>query len=81
MLFLLATLAATAATPSIVRMPGPAFAPGRCNLGITYAKDGAKPRSDVRRLGEEPPANEYLTVLRSAGGCPEPAVVRTGIGR
>jgi hypothetical protein len=84
MLFLLATLAAasaTSATPSVVHVPGPAVAPGRCGLGLTYTKEAAKPHSGLHRLNEEPPANEYLTVIRMAGGCPEAPIVRTGIGR
>ncbi|HEX5181802.1 MAG TPA: hypothetical protein VFW19_01495 [Allosphingosinicella sp.] len=78
MLFLLATLAASA-TPTVVRIPEPA-APARCGAHVTYAKDGAKTHG-LRRLGEEPPASEYLAVDRFIGGCPAPAVVRTGIGR
>ncbi|HEY1606620.1 MAG TPA: hypothetical protein VGF77_13590 [Allosphingosinicella sp.] len=79
MLFLLASLAASAATPKVVRIPEPA-APPRCGAHVTYAKDGAKTHG-LHRLGEEPPASEYLAVDRLIGGCSAPAVVRTGIGR
>jgi hypothetical protein len=34
----------------------------------------------VTRLGEEPTAALALTVYRVVGGCPEPAIIRTGIG-
>jgi hypothetical protein len=80
MLFLLAAFAATGATPSVVRIPEPAAAPASCRpRAITYAKSVSG--HGLRRLGEEPPATEYLAVERHVGGCPEPAVVRTGIGR
>jgi len=80
MLFLLATLAAAGAAPTVVRIPEPAAAADRCApTRPTFAK--GKKGSALRRLGEEPPATEYLAVVRNVGGCPEPAVVRTGIGR
>jgi hypothetical protein len=34
----------------------------------------------VQKLGEQPPANQYLAVDRRVGDCLEPAIVRTGIG-
>jgi hypothetical protein len=80
MLFLIVSLAASTATHSVVRIPEPAAALDRCHTEITYAKT-APPAHVLRRLGEEPPANEYLAVVRMAGGCPTPAVVQTGIGR
>jgi hypothetical protein len=81
MLFLLAAFAAAGASPSVVHIPQPAAAPSSCRpRGITDAK-GVAPQHSLRRLGEEPPAAEYLAVVRNVGGCPEPAVVRTGIGR
>ena len=82
MLFLLASLAAAGAAPTVVIMPEPTAKPVRsCTpQGVTFARQTAKAHG-LRRLGEEPPANEYLTVVRNVGGCPEPAVVRTGIRR
>ncbi|HEX4737896.1 MAG TPA: hypothetical protein VH331_10075 [Allosphingosinicella sp.] len=82
MLFLLATLAtASAATHSVVRIPEPAAVSDRCAApGITYAKNRSV-TNGLRRLGEDPPASQYLAVDRFMGGCPVPAVVRTGIGR
>jgi hypothetical protein len=32
------------------------------------------------RLGDEPSAALALTVYREVGGCPDPAILRTGIG-
>jgi hypothetical protein len=83
MLFLLASLAAAAgATPTIVRSPAPAAKPVRSCMpqGVTFAQQTARSHG-LRRLGEEPPANEYLAVDRNVGGCPAPAVVRTRIVR
>ena len=78
MLFL---LAAFAAAPTVVTLPPKAAPPSHCPVpSLTYAKNGV-PAHGLRRLGEEPPANEYLAVHRQIGGCPEPAVVRTGIRR
>ena len=34
----------------------------------------------MSRLGEEPSAALALAVHREVGGCPDPAIVRTGIG-
>ena len=82
MLFLLASLAAAGAAPTAIRMPEPVAKPVRsCKPhGITFAEQASKSRG-LHRLGEEPPAREYLTVVRNVGGCPIPAIVRTGIGR
>ncbi|MDB5692765.1 MAG: hypothetical protein JWO81_1828 [Alphaproteobacteria bacterium] len=76
MLFLIAALAAAPAAPA-----PKASAPLHClPPTVSYAKGAASAHS-VRRLGEEPPASHYLAVWRVVGGCSEPAVVRTGIGR
>jgi hypothetical protein len=79
MLFLLATLAASTVTPSVVRIPESA-PPARCGTQLRYARSEAK-TPGLHRLGEEPPAKHYLAVDRTIGGCPAPAVLRTGIGR
>lgn len=61
------------ATP--LAIPSPArCAPPR----VTYAGPG-QAATRVQKLGEQPPANQYLAVSRQVGGCPEPAIVRTGI--
>lgn len=86
MLSILVSLAASAAAP----LPPPPRTHSCMSPGITYAnrdrratppqKLGDLPLAP-RKLGELPPAREYLAVVRNVGGCPEPAVVRTGIGR
>jgi hypothetical protein len=83
MLFLLAILAAAqGATPSVVRLPAqPAKASHSClPQGVTFAQQ-TNAIHGLRRLGVEPPASQYLAVDRQVGGCPAPAIVRTGIGR
>ncbi len=39
-----------------------------------------KAHTGVHPLSKEPPANQYLTVLRSFDGCPVPVVLREDIG-
>ena len=61
----------------------PAAVPPRaapCRMpGLTYVgKD--KDIARLQRLGDQPPATHYLAVARHVGGCPAPAIVRTGIG-
>ena len=79
MLFLLASFAAAAGTIPAV---APAAKPVRSCMpqGVTFAEVTAKAHG-FRRLGEEPAANQYLAVDRNVGGCPAPAIVRTGIRR
>jgi hypothetical protein len=78
MLFLLATLAASATTPSVVLIPE-AAAPPRCRPHIIYARN--EKNRGVHRLNQEPPAIAYFAVDREIGGCPIPAVMQTGTGR
>jgi hypothetical protein len=76
---LLIALAAPVAAPA---PPPPAAAPRAptCHLpGVTYADTGGR-ATQPRKLGELPPARHYLAVERHVGGCPEPAIVRSGIG-
>ena len=75
MLFLLVSLAA--ATPALPTKSPPA----RCEVPkVTFAMETER-HAGLRRLGDEPPATQYLAVARHVGGCPAPAAVRTGIGR
>jgi hypothetical protein len=37
-------------------------------------------RGSQRKLGEMPPADQIKTVYRSKDGCPDPLVVRYGVG-
>lgn len=81
MLFLLAILAAASGTTlSVVRLPEAPPKQSCAPPAVTYAQRTAK-SNGVHRLGEEPPAKAYLAVERRVGGCPAPAIVRTGIGR
>jgi hypothetical protein len=43
--------------------------------GAMFAK-GGKQRAGPHRLDQEPPAQAYLTVLRTVGRCPIPATLR-----
>jgi len=83
---LILPLAAVAAAPArepaaqSASPPRPAApAAARCAPPrIAFAGAGAR-GAPARTLGDEPPASHYLAVSREIGGCPEPAVVRTGI--
>ena len=52
--------------------------PGCANADPQYAK--AKQPLKMRKLGEEPAADQYLTVLRLEDGCDKPVKVRESIG-
>ena len=52
-------------------------AEARVSRGALYRSDGA---ADAKRLGDLPPADAILTVLRREDGCEWPVVVRSGIG-
>lgn len=70
-------LVALAAPAAAHAPPLPAL---RCEQrSITYVGK-AKGTGSFQRLGELPPARHYLAVVREVGGCPAPAVVRSGIG-
>ena len=68
-----------AAAPAVVQTPPPPRARSCIAPGLTYARKGRR-AAPPQKLGDEPPAREYLAVVRHVGGCPEPAVVRSGIG-
>jgi len=83
---LIIPLAAVAAAPAQepaapLSSPSPPAAPPQMRCApprVAFA--GAGPAAArARTLGEEPAASHYLAVDRRVGGCPEPAVVRTGI--
>ena len=74
---------AVGAAPQVqVQAPSLALPANRSCLqpGVTLAKEVPVAKR-TQRLGELPPANQYLAVVRQVGGCPEPAIVRSGIGR
>jgi hypothetical protein len=51
--------------------------PGVAAAGSLYDHSGGV---RAQRLGELPPADLILTVLRREGGCERPVIVRYGIG-
>jgi hypothetical protein len=57
-----------------------AAAPAHCDLPRVTFAGPAPVKAQPQKLGEQPPANHYLAVDRNVGGCPAPAIVRTGIG-
>lgn len=76
---LLLSLAASTAAPAAAH-PASAPAPAQCRSpGITYAAPLVY-KAQPQKLGALPPARHYLAVDRHVGGCPAPAVVRSGIG-
>jgi hypothetical protein len=75
---MLSTILIFLAAPAVVQTPPPR-AHSCMPQGITYARKGRR-GTQPQKLGEEPPARQYLAVVRHVGGCPEPAVVRSGIG-
>jgi hypothetical protein len=70
--------AAPHAIPQAPRLSVASTRPCR-DTGVTFAQDG-KVATRPQKLGELPPGSLYLSVVRQVGGCPEPAIVRTGIG-
>ncbi|MBV9930270.1 MAG: hypothetical protein JO013_04920 [Alphaproteobacteria bacterium] len=67
------------AAPAVVRSPAPPRAQTCLPAAITYADKDPR-ATQPQKLGELPPARHYLAVERHVGGCPAPAVVRSGIG-
>jgi len=75
---MLSTILLFLAAPASVQTP-PAPRGLSCKpQGMTYARGGLR-RAKPQKLGDEPAASHYLAVERHVGGCPEPAVVRSGI--
>ena len=73
MFVLMTVLAASAAADA---RPICQNAEPRAAQGALY-RDGA---AEAKRLGDLPPADAILTVLRREDGCERPVVVRSGIG-
>lgn len=59
-------------------VPGVAGMPMCQDSGITRVDETGG--AAMRKLGELPPANHILTVLRTENGCIKPVIVRQGIG-
>jgi hypothetical protein len=77
-LILLAALslpAAADARPALATRDGKPCTPSATLVGGGAQKPG------VRKLGELPPASQILTVYRTVDKCPEPIVLRRGVGR
>lgn len=65
-------------TPFKMRVIDPyAAAPATCRTPMRQANGM---RVEPRKLGELPPGDLHLTVVREVEGCPEPTVVRQGYG-
>ena len=74
-----AALARTVEAIPSSNMPVIGTVPERC---VTNDRLRVKGRSEVksRKLGDLPPADEIKAVYRSKEGCPDPLVVRHGVG-
>ena len=70
------TATAPAAAPAVA--PVIAAASDKCPETMHRADTDRRPA--VRRLDQLPPGRLELTVLREMGNCPEPVVLREGIG-
>ena len=51
-----------------------------CQNTTAHQAAAADRTARFRRLGDLPPANEVLAVLRTEDGCSKPVIVRYGIG-
>lgn len=72
-------VAALASTPAPPAAESASAAEARtCPNVMHHAEQNRRAR--YRRLDQLPPGRLELTVLRSVGGCPEPVVLREGIG-
>lgn len=83
LLFLLPATTIAASVPPIpmARMPTPVIgrnAPQCPDEALRHATGNRLP--GPQKLGDLPPANLYLAVDRSIGGCRRPIIVSTGIG-
>ncbi|MHA6723867.1 hypothetical protein [Sphingomonas sp. RS2018] len=56
----------------------PDMKPARC--AETATKTAAPSTARTRKLGDEPPASHLYALDRRVAGCPEPIVLREGIG-
>jgi hypothetical protein len=65
-----------AQAPRVAASTSPSCMP----MGVTFAKD-VPVATRTQKLGELPPANLYLSVVRLFGGCVAPVMVHSGIGR
>lgn len=54
--------------------------PGCANAANQWAKKADDKPVQKRKLGEEPAADQYLTVLRLEDGCDKPVKIRESVG-
>ena len=69
--------------PLLIAAAPPWAQPDKANCsrigdGLHAASSGA---GGFQRLDQLPPANEYLTVLRSEDGCQKPVIIRYNVDR
>lgn len=81
MLELIGALVALAAAPGAVSPPldGRAGCPEH-GVRLAGERERAAVAAGARRLGDLPPADLVLTVLRTVDRCPVPVIVRSNIG-
>jgi hypothetical protein len=82
-LFVLALALFPAAAVAQDGMPVRPYFPGKpgcANAGPQWAKKADDKPVQKRKLGEEPAADQYLTVLRLEDGCDKPVKIRESIG-
>ena len=73
----------SASAPAPARPPvaaPPTLGTGTCLSDLRREAGGAPAASRPRRLGELPPGDLQLTVMREVDGCHEPVIVRQGFG-
>ena len=84
LLVLLALVLPSASVAAPAQRPGPAATVAASNDCRDYSRlrMAGRPGTAARvtPLGDEPAAALALTVYREVGGCPDPAILRTGIG-
>jgi hypothetical protein len=68
----------TTGAPATRSLPPPGSA-GPCRFD-DLRRHAAPATAEARRLGELPPGNLELAVVREEGGCITPVIVRYGIG-
>ena len=71
-------IATTAILPQADSVPTMAAGSNKCGETMHQADGDVRPTA--RRLDQLPPGRLELTVLRQMGSCPEPVVLREGIG-
>jgi hypothetical protein len=63
----------------VTAMPNPGALPAKCVKRDRLRVKG-RDQATQRKLGDMPPADQIKAVYRSKDGCPDPLVVRYGVG-